>query len=82
MNEQVIARDLTGDNQVTVERSCHVVITPHQVLARIWRPGTTAQRVVTYRLLTTGSLEEKVYLVHLLAATLTTGLLLTIHDHT
>jgi hypothetical protein len=32
-----------------------------QVLARIWRPGTTAQRVVTYRLLTTGSLEEKVY---------------------
>ena len=36
------------------------------MLARIWRPGTTAQRVVTYRLLTTGSLEEKVHLAHTL----------------
>lgn len=41
-------------------------LSPNQVLARIWRPGTTAQRVVTYRLLTTGSLEEKVHLPHVL----------------
>ena len=82
MNEQVLARNLMGDNQVTVPRQMSRGYTPHQVLARIWRPGTTAQRVVTYRLLTTGSLEEKVYLARLLATTLTTGLLLTIHDHT
>ena len=56
------------------QRSCPW-LSPHQVLARIWRPGTTAQRVVTYRLLTTGSLEEKVHLAH----TLRTYSVLTTH---
>ena len=51
-----------------------------QVMARVWRDGQKASRVFIYRLMTTGTIEEKIYQRQIVKLSLSDSLIVCLHD--